>query len=351
MKRILAAILVLSLLLLVGCGQKDNQPEQEKPLTYTAVTPAEAQKLIAEGKAIVVDVRSAEEYAKSHAEGAINISVGESKPQQLTDTESVIIVYGADAAQSSSAADKLAKLGYSGVRDLGGIADSGLKMVSATQPDGESGGTDGTGGSGETGGTGGSGGSGETGGTGGSGETGGTGGSGGSGETGGTGGSGGSGETGGNPGGNALLSNFSAQDLDGNSVNQSIFSGHKLTMINIWATFCGPCINEMPDLGVLSSEMAASGVRIVGVAVDIADYNGNISDSQLSKAKRIVSQTGANYLHLAPLGLGAITSQARYVPTTFFVDAYGNQVGDPIVGSKSAAVWKDIINERLAQVG
>lgn len=49
-----------------------------------------------------------------------------------------------------------------------------------------------------------------------------------------------------------ILSAFTAQDLQGNGVNQEILKGKKLTMVNVWATFCDPCINEMPDLGVLA---------------------------------------------------------------------------------------------------
>ena len=40
---------------------------------------------------------------------------------------------------------------------------------------------------------------------------------------------------------------FETTDLDGNTVNSAdLFAASKLTMINIWGTFCGPCISEMP---------------------------------------------------------------------------------------------------------
>ena len=47
---------------------------------------------------------------------------------------------------------------------------------------------------------------------------------------------------------------FAAKDMDGNEVTSGIFSESKLTMINVWATYCNPCLNEMPDLGELSEE-------------------------------------------------------------------------------------------------
>lgn len=43
-----------------------------------------------------------------------------------------------------------------------------------------------------------------------------------------------------------ILSQFAATDLDGNEIDQSILEGYDLTMVNIWATFCQPCIREMP---------------------------------------------------------------------------------------------------------
>ena len=45
---------------------------------------------------------------------------------------------------------------------------------------------------------------------------------------------------------------FISTDLDGNAVDNAVFENAELTFVNIWGTFCGPCINEMPDLGELS---------------------------------------------------------------------------------------------------
>ena len=42
---------------------------------------------------------------------------------------------------------------------------------------------------------------------------------------------------------------FKGEDMEGNVVSSSVFSEAKLTMINVWATYCGPCLREMPELG------------------------------------------------------------------------------------------------------
>ena len=47
---------------------------------------------------------------------------------------------------------------------------------------------------------------------------------------------------------------FTATDLKGAAVTSEIFSKNKVTMLNIWGTFCGPCIREMPDLAKLNEE-------------------------------------------------------------------------------------------------
>ena len=76
-----------------------------------------------------------------------------------------------------------------------------------------------------------------------------------------------------------ILSDFSTTDLDGNAADESIFAEYKLTMVNIWATFCGPCISEMPELGELASEYADKGMRVVGLVTDVMDSEGALDEA------------------------------------------------------------------------
>ena len=145
-----------------------------------------------------------------------------------------------------------------------------------------------------------------------------------------------------------ILSSFSTTDLDGNSVDQSVFADHKLTMVNVWATFCGPCISEMPELGTLASEYADKGMQIVGLGSDVTDSDGNLDEAQLSLARDIVAETGANYLHVVPgEGLYGLLSQVSGVPTTLFVDSEGKQVGTAYIGAKDLDGWKAVADELL----
>ena len=148
-----------------------------------------------------------------------------------------------------------------------------------------------------------------------------------------------------------VLSSFSATDLEGNTVDQSIFADYDLTMVNVWATFCSPCINEMPDLGELAQEYADRKVQIIGLASDVLNTDGTISEEQVQTARDIVEQTGANYLHLLPSeDLYGVLGQISAVPTTFFVDNEGAQVGSAIVSAQSKDKWTQTIDEMLAEV-
>ena len=145
---------------------------------------------------------------------------------------------------------------------------------------------------------------------------------------------------------------FTATDLNGNEVTQDIFSNKDLTMINIWATFCPPCLEEMPELGALSTEYADKGFQIIGIVADAQDSSGAISASQVDLAKEIVQKTGASYTHLLPsedlirIKLNAVSA----VPETVFVDKNGDIVGEPMVGSRSKDDWKAIIDTYLEEV-
>lgn len=148
-----------------------------------------------------------------------------------------------------------------------------------------------------------------------------------------------------------ILSDFSAQDLEGNDFDQTMLQGHALTMVNVWATFCTPCINEMPELGELSQEYADRGVQIVGLVSDVLAMDGTLDQDQMELAREIVDSTSADYTHLAPSeDLFNLLSQISSVPTTFFVDENGAQVGGTYIGAKDKDQWQQIIDQLLAEV-
>ncbi len=150
----------------------------------------------------------------------------------------------------------------------------------------------------------------------------------------------------------ALLSSFTATSLDGEEVNESIFKG-KITMINIWATFCTPCIKEMPDLQKLHEDYSDKDFQIVGICCDIYKAGGVFDEGSINTAKSIVEETGVKYLNLLPSDdlnaakLNSVTS----VPETFFVDENGAVIGESYVGSRSYEDWAEIIDSVLESYG
>ena len=152
--------------------------------------------------------------------------------------------------------------------------------------------------------------------------------------------------------GSGVLAGFTAQDLEGNDVDDSIFDDYDVTMINVWGTFCGPCIQEMPDLGQLAEDYADKGLQIVGIVSDATDYEGGYPEETVELAKEIVEETGAGYLHLLPSQdlLNRVLSSIQVVPTTFFVDSEGNQLGGIVTGSKSYDDWTAILDQKLEEV-
>lgn len=148
----------------------------------------------------------------------------------------------------------------------------------------------------------------------------------------------------------AFLGDFRAYDLDGNEVDSSVFAEYEVTMINVWATYCGPCLNEMPELAALADEYADRGFRIIGIVIDAADGSGNAYDGAIDYAKSLAEETGADYLHLLPSETltSAFLNGVYAVPTTVFVDENGIQLGEEYVGSKDKAGWAEVIEQMLA---
>ncbi len=91
------------------------------------ITAAEAKKIMdSEVGYIILDVRTQEEYDESHIPGAIlipNTELEEKAEEELTDKNQLILVYCRSGRRSKMAAEILAELGYTNIREFGGIID------------------------------------------------------------------------------------------------------------------------------------------------------------------------------------------------------------------------------------
>ena len=120
MKKIIC--IFLCLILLSGCGNKEVE-EKKDIASVKKITCADVNGLVSEG-AVVVDVRTPDEYNEDHIENAINIDSNEIKyvvKGKVTDFETKVIVYCKSGRRSAESAKILTELGYKNVYDMGAI--------------------------------------------------------------------------------------------------------------------------------------------------------------------------------------------------------------------------------------
>lgn len=140
---------------------------------------------------------------------------------------------------------------------------------------------------------------------------------------------------------------FEAATTEGEAWNSDKFANSKLTMINVWATYCNPCLSEMPDLGELAAEYDPAQFQIVGV---VSDVMADDSVKNIDYAKQLITETKANYPHLLlneslyMSFVGAVSA----VPTTFFVRQDGSMVGY-LTGAMDKENWKTLIDDLLSK--
>ena len=135
---------------------------------------------------------------------------------------------------------------------------------------------------------------------------------------------------------------FTGTDLEGNSVSADAFAQSKLTMVNVWATYCNPCLSEMPGLGELAAEYDGEEFQIIGIISDV------LEGKDQSYAESLVQQTGANYPHLLMNEsiYSALLTDVSAVPTTYFLDKNGI-ILDTVVGAMKKTDWEEKISGLL----
>ena len=138
--------------------------------------------------------------------------------------------------------------------------------------------------------------------------------------------------------------NFTIRDIDGNYIDETVFSNHTLTMINFWEPWCGPCVAEMPELEKLYENYKDQGLYVIGVFS---------SDDQIEDVKAVLAQAGTTY-PVAGYSSAFDTYQTGYVPTTIFVDQDGHVLpvsngysDNAVVGSNTYDDWAAIVEKYI----
>ena len=140
MKRIVRLAAMLLLCMMCGAGvqsKDDSQTTGDKNLsnvegstqevTYEKISLEEAKQLMKDEEGyIILDVRTKEEFAEGHIPGAIcvpNETISDEMPEELPEKDQLILVYCRSGNRSKQASKKLAELGYTNIKEFGGIID------------------------------------------------------------------------------------------------------------------------------------------------------------------------------------------------------------------------------------
>lgn len=121
------------------------------------------------------------------------------------------------------------------------------------------------------------------------------------------------------------LTAFETQDISDPAnpvtVTQEIFAPYDITMVNIWATWCGYCVDEMPALAELKEKLPEN-VNLISICDDAADNPELVN--------QILTTTGAtNFATLLPTDdmYQQLLGQVYSFPTTFYLDSKGEAIG------------------------
>ena len=135
---------------------------------------------------------------------------------------------------------------------------------------------------------------------------------------------------------------FETTDLDGNPVkSEDIFKEHEITMVNLWATWCHNCIDEMTGLGEMAGRLAEKNVALVGICTD--------ADDELDLCKEILKKHNVDYLNMMPIeDQDDIFDWNGSLPTSYFIGKDGTVLCMPFRGAPDTMdEYENIINALL----
>lgn len=145
---------------------------------------------------------------------------------------------------------------------------------------------------------------------------------------------------------------FEVENIRGDEViTEEIFAQAEITIVNFWATWCPPCVDELPALAKLST-VTEGKVQVLGVLIDGLLEEGEQArdDSALKAMNTLLDACNASFpIVLAEDSfLAALSSIIEYVPTSFLVSKDGELL-DYIVGGHSESEWIEITAALIAE--
>ena len=136
MKKGLIVMMMIGMTAAAGCSGKNDSGKKESLAekgSFVQISPQEAKKIMdTQENIIILDVRTESEYSEGHIPGAIlipDMEIGDRAEEELTDKDQTILVYCRSGRRSKNAARELCSLGYTDVREFGGIIDWPYEIV------------------------------------------------------------------------------------------------------------------------------------------------------------------------------------------------------------------------------
>jgi thiol-disulfide isomerase/thioredoxin len=130
---------------------------------------------------------------------------------------------------------------------------------------------------------------------------------------------------------------WTLQDPDGREVSSKQFAG-KLVVVDFWATWCGPCVEEIPGYVALQKKYGKDGLVIVGVSLDRGGP---------AKVKRFMAEHGMNYVVvMGNAEIGDAFGGFEAIPTTFLVSRDGRIVHRK-TGAWEHAKYEELVRKHL----
>ena len=122
---------------------------------------------------------------------------------------------------------------------------------------------------------------------------------------------------------------FESTDLDGNAVrSEDLFRENRITMVNLWGTWCGNCLNEMAELAAIHTRLREKGCGVIGV-----EFEQKPIEAIEGQIRAVLADNGVEYPNVLFPADNPIFTAVQYYPTTFFVDSEGMILTYPIQGA------------------
>ena len=121
---------------------------------------------------------------------------------------------------------------------------------------------------------------------------------------------------------------------------------NKITIVNVWGTYCDFCVKEMPDLQSVFEEYKDDGIGVLGIVIDL--FTAEPHEKNLFTAKKILQENSITYpnIYLDKDLKAYLSNKVFLVPTTFIVDSSGYLVGEVIEN----VCTKQRLEEILSQI-